>query len=148
VETSFKEDKQGLGLTKRTKKRFAAHQMVLALGTLAHNVLVWARAWLAPHVPALAHDGLRRLVRDVFHMSGLILRDPTTGRVLVMVAPNATLKGSSDGSFSASDVPNLIVDQAGDAVSIAFPTDVPYQNSVTGSSTTPGLVLVSFHDRL
>jgi len=81
VETSFKEDKQGLGLTKRTKKRFAAQQMVLALGTLAHNVLVWACAWLAPHVPALAHYGLLRLVRDVFHMSGLILFDPTTGQV-------------------------------------------------------------------
>jgi len=80
--------------------------------------------------------------------SDLVLRDPATGRVLALVAPNATLKGSSDGSFSASDVPNLIVDQAGDAVSIAFATSVPYQNSVTGSSTTPGLVLVSFHDRL
>ncbi len=44
VETSFKDDKQGLGLTKRTKKRVAAQQMALALGTRAHNVLVWARA--------------------------------------------------------------------------------------------------------
>ncbi len=85
VETSFKEDKQGLGLTKRTKKRFAAQQMVLALGTLAHNVLVWARAWLVPHVPALAHFGLLRLVRDVFHMTGLILCDPTTGQVRGLV---------------------------------------------------------------
>ncbi len=68
VETSFKEDKQGLGLTKRTKKRFAAQQMVLALGTLAHNVLVWARAWLVPHMPRLAPYGLLRLVRDVFHV--------------------------------------------------------------------------------
>jgi len=39
-----KDDKQGLGLTTRTKKHFAAQQMVLVLGTLAHNVLVWARA--------------------------------------------------------------------------------------------------------
>jgi hypothetical protein len=81
VETAFKEDKQGLGLTKRNKKRFAAQQMVLALGTLAHNVLVWARAWLAPHVPALARYGLLRLVRDVLHVSGTLLLDPTTGRV-------------------------------------------------------------------
>lgn len=85
VETSFKEDKQGLGLTKRTKKRFAAQQMVLALGTLAHNVLVWARAWLVPHMPALASYGLRRLVRDVFHMSGLLLFDPMTGQVRGLV---------------------------------------------------------------
>jgi len=85
IETSFKGDKQGLGLTKRTKKRFAAQQMVLALGTLAHNVLVWARAWLAPHVPALAHYGPLRLVRDVLHVSGLILYDPTTGQVRGLV---------------------------------------------------------------
>ncbi len=94
VETSFKEDKQGLGLTKRSKKRFAAQQMVLALGTLAHNVLVWARAWLAPHVPALARYGPLRLVRDVLHVSGLILFDPTTGQVRGLVlhaaAPLAT----------------------------------------------------------
>ncbi len=85
AETSFKDDKQGLGLTTRTKKRFADQQMVLALGTLAHNVLVWARAWLAPHAPALARYGLLRLVRDVLHVSGLILFDPTTGQVQGLV---------------------------------------------------------------
>jgi len=93
VETSFKDDKQGLGLTTRSKKRFAAQQMVLALGTLAHNVLVWARRWLVPHVPAVAHYGLQRLVRDVFHVSGLLLFDPTTrqvrGLVLNVAAPLA-----------------------------------------------------------
>jgi len=40
VETSFKSDKQGLGIGKRSKKRFAAQQMVLLLGSLAHNVIV------------------------------------------------------------------------------------------------------------
>ena len=89
VETSFKDDKQGPGLTTRTKKRFAAQQMVLAVGTLAHNVLVWARAWLAPHVPALAHYGLRRLVRDIFHVSGLILFDPLTGQIQGLVLNGA-----------------------------------------------------------
>ncbi len=33
VETSFKGDKQGLGIGKRSKKRFAAQQMVMLLGT-------------------------------------------------------------------------------------------------------------------
>lgn len=65
VETAFKEDKQGLGLTTRNKKRFAAQQMVLALSTVAHNVVVWARAWLVPHLPRLASYGLLRLVRDI-----------------------------------------------------------------------------------
>jgi hypothetical protein len=85
VEAAFKEDKQGLGLTKRNKKRFAAQQMVLALGTLAHNVLVWAQAWLVPDVPALARYGLLRLVRDVLHISGTVFLDPTTGRVRRLV---------------------------------------------------------------
>jgi hypothetical protein len=85
IETAFKEDKQGLGLTKRNKKRFAAQQMVLALGTLAHNVLVWARAWLVPHMPLLAHYGLLRVVRDVLHVSGTVDLDPATGRLRRLV---------------------------------------------------------------
>jgi len=80
--------------------------------------------------------------------SDLVLRDPTTGRVLAMVASNATLKGTSTGSFSASDVVHLIVGQAGATVTVARATNVPYQNSVTGSADTPGLVLVTFQDRI
>ncbi len=40
VETANKEDKQGLGLGKRNKKRFAAQQVVGQLGRLAHNLVV------------------------------------------------------------------------------------------------------------
>jgi hypothetical protein len=47
VETSFKGDKSGLGLTTRSKKRFPAQQMLVLLGSLAHNVVVWAREWLS-----------------------------------------------------------------------------------------------------
>ncbi len=42
-ETAIKDDKQGLGITKRNKKRFEAQQMVMLLNMLAHNLLVWAR---------------------------------------------------------------------------------------------------------
>src|SRR6266702_4936852 len=80
VETSFKGDKQGLG--KRNKKRFAAQQMVMLLGTLAHNVIVWARHWLAS--PALCHYGTLRMVRDVFHISGFLLVD-ACGQVTQLV---------------------------------------------------------------
>ena len=73
VETSFKGDKQGLGIGKRSKKRFAAQQMVMLLGSLAHNVVVWARHWLAS--PTLHHYGTLRMVRDVFHISGFLLTD-------------------------------------------------------------------------
>lgn len=80
-ETANKGDKQGLGLTKRNKKRFAAQQMLLLLGTLAHNALLWARRWLAPRCPTLARYGLLRLVRDVGQISGFLLFD-ATGRVV------------------------------------------------------------------
>jgi hypothetical protein len=75
IETAIKDDKQGLGLTRRNKKRFEAQQMVMLLGGLAHNILVWARRWLTPHLPKLAHFGLLRLVRDVFHISGFVQRN-------------------------------------------------------------------------
>ncbi len=76
VETAFKEDKQGLGITKRSKKRFAAQQMVALLGALAHNVLVWAKQWLQAQCPRLAHFGVKRLVRDVFGIGGHVELDP------------------------------------------------------------------------
>jgi hypothetical protein len=75
VETSFKDDKQGLGLAKRSKKRFAAQQIVTLLGSLAHNVIVWARSWMVAQQPKLAQYGMLRMVRDVFHIQGRIELD-------------------------------------------------------------------------
>src|SRR5215510_8060074 len=42
VEVEIKESKQGIGIHKRSKKRFAAQQMVMLLGSLAHNIIVVA----------------------------------------------------------------------------------------------------------
>lgn len=84
VETAIKDDKQGLGLTKRSKKRFEAQQMVVLLGTLAHNVIVWARDWLAQHQSKVRRYGLKRLVRDVFHISGFLVRN-ARGRICQIV---------------------------------------------------------------
>ena len=39
---SNKGDKQGLGISKRSKKRFEAQQMEMLLGSLAHNVVAWS----------------------------------------------------------------------------------------------------------
>jgi hypothetical protein len=92
VETAIKDDKQGLGITKRNKKRFEAQQMVMLLGVLAHNVLVWARRWLAPHEPKVRNYGLKRLVRDVLHISGFLIFTPNgrlSGIVLNQRAPLA-----------------------------------------------------------
>lgn len=84
-ETAFREDKQGLGLTKWSKKRFAAQQRVVYLGTLAHNVLVWARTWLTPALPRLARYGLVRFVRDILGSSGFVVCAPGTGDLLRIV---------------------------------------------------------------
>jgi Transposase DDE domain group 1 len=75
VETAIKDDKQGLGITKRNKKRFEAQQVVMLLNVLAHNVLVWARRWLATALPQIQRYGLVRLVRDVWHISGFVEHD-------------------------------------------------------------------------
>jgi hypothetical protein len=75
VETANKEDKQGLGIGKRNKKRFAAQQVLGQLGRLAHNLVVWARAWLEPAAPTVRQLGVQRLVRDVFAVNGVVERD-------------------------------------------------------------------------
>jgi hypothetical protein len=70
VETPFKEDKQGRGITQRSKKRFAAPQIVVALGVLAHHVLLWAKRWRHVQRPGIARFGIQRLVRDIFGVTG------------------------------------------------------------------------------
>jgi hypothetical protein len=49
--------------------------MVVLLGVLAHNVIVWARRWLATHVPKMQLYGHKRMVRDVFHINGRLRRN-------------------------------------------------------------------------
>jgi hypothetical protein len=73
IECGFKQDQQGLGW--RNKKRFCAQAMLLWLEALAHNVLIWARAWLSPAAPAIARYGLLRLVRDAFAIPGQVCLD-------------------------------------------------------------------------
>jgi hypothetical protein len=75
VETINKEDKQGLGLTARNKKRFVAQQMLVLLAGLAHNVIVWVHRWLSGYTPKLIGYGILRMVRDVFTTSGFLQTD-------------------------------------------------------------------------
>ena len=72
IEIEIKEDKQGVGLTKRRKKRAAAQQMIVLLNSLAHNVLVWTRMWMSAVQPKIERYGILRLVRDIFGVSGFI----------------------------------------------------------------------------
>lgn len=72
VETAFKEDKQGLGITKRNKKSFEAQQMLIQLNALAHNLIVWSRRWLAHTSKWISQLGILRMVRDFFHVNGFV----------------------------------------------------------------------------
>ncbi len=92
IETALKGDKQGLGLTKRNKKRFEAQHMLTLLGSLAHNVVVWACRWLA--VPQVQQWGLLRMVRDVFHVSGFLCFDTFTHVVEIVLNQDARLARS------------------------------------------------------
>jgi hypothetical protein len=75
VETSFKGDHQGLGSTKCSKKRFDAKPMVILLGSLAHNVVALAQQWLSTPSSPVRHYGTLRMVRDVFLVSGFLVRE-------------------------------------------------------------------------
>jgi hypothetical protein len=88
VETSFKNDRQGLGMGKRNKKRFEAQQMLIQLGALAHNIIIWAKNWLRSDVPKLKHFGVLRLVRDLFTMSGFLVLD-RSGRLEAIILNQA-----------------------------------------------------------
>jgi len=89
IETSLKGDKQGLGLTKRNKKRFEAQHLLVLLGSLAHNVVVWARSWLT--VPQVRHLGILRMVRDVFHVSGFLCFDASGSLVEIVLNQGSRL---------------------------------------------------------
>ena len=91
VETTLKGDKQGLGMTKRTKKRFEAQQMLTLLGSLAHNLIVWARGWLRSEQPKLRRYGIMRMVRDVLQISGRLVVDGMGHLVTIVLNQAAPL---------------------------------------------------------
>ena len=84
VETSIKGSKQGLGLTKRNKKRFAAQEMLVLLAQLAYNLAIWVRNLLASQSPKLRDYGLLRMVRDIFQIDGCVHWD-AQGKILAIM---------------------------------------------------------------
>jgi hypothetical protein len=86
IETGFKQDQQGLG--RRNKKCFAAQAMLLWLEALAHNVLIWAREWLARLAQVVSGYGLVRLIRDVLSIPGRITLDGQ-GQIRALVLSQA-----------------------------------------------------------
>jgi len=80
VEISIKDSKQGLGVTKRNKRSFHGQEMLVLLAQLASNLIAWTRRELACHVPAWQTFGNLRIVRDLFHIPGLVHID-AEGRI-------------------------------------------------------------------
>jgi hypothetical protein len=85
VEIEIKEDKQGLGMTRRNKKKVEAQQVVMLLGSLAHNVIVWAREWLSAAAPRVKELGVARFVRDLLRVSGAVESDAAGQAVRVVL---------------------------------------------------------------
>ncbi len=75
VETQNKGDKQGLGLSHRNKHCFAAQEMLVLLGQLAHEVVIWTRNDLARVEPRLEKYGIHRTLRDALQIDGHIERN-------------------------------------------------------------------------
>jgi hypothetical protein len=94
IEIEIKESKQGLGISKRNKKSYYGQQMVMLLGTLAHNVVVWAKRWLEAGVGKLKKYGVKRMVRDVFAVSGFVEIDQASGIKRVVMNKAAPLARS------------------------------------------------------
>jgi hypothetical protein len=72
VETQNKGDKQGLGLSHRNKQHFAAQEMLVLLGQLAHDLVIWTRNDLVKADPRLHKYGVQRTVRDALQIAGQI----------------------------------------------------------------------------
>jgi len=110
VEIAIKGDKQGVGMTTRNKKRFAAHQMLTQLNALAHNTIVWGRHGLTPDVPMVRRWGMMRRVRDVFHLSGRIVFDHRQRISQLMLNPADPLaKGLAPGLFALLGSEHIVV---------------------------------------
>ncbi len=82
MEADLKGDKHGLALAVIRKQRLPAQKLVVLLIQLAHNVLLWARQWLAKNAPRLGHYGIVRLIQEVWAIPGRIkLTDKGVQRV-------------------------------------------------------------------
>ncbi len=91
IEADLKSDKYGLGLAGLRKHKLAAQKLLVLLVGLAHNVLIWARRWLAAKAPKLAEFGIVRLVQTVWAVPGRVkvVDDQLTGIRLCRAHPLA-----------------------------------------------------------
>lgn len=76
VETSYRNSKQGVGLTKRNKKSFHAQEILVFLAQMAYNLTVWVQNELTKQSSQIASYGTLRMIRDAFQIPGKIEFDP------------------------------------------------------------------------
>lgn len=72
LETQNRGDKQGLGLSHRNKRSFAAQEMLVLLAQLAHNLIIWSRNQLCAVETRFRKFGIQRMTRDVFQIDGQV----------------------------------------------------------------------------
>ena len=87
LETQNRGDKQGLGLSRRNKRSFAAQEMLVLLAQLAHNLVIWSRNRLAQVAPRYRQFGIQRTVRDLFSITGSVTLTPKGHIVSVTLNP-------------------------------------------------------------
>ena len=112
MEADLKGDKQGLALAVIRKQRLPAQKFVVLLIQLAHNVLLWARQWLAKNAPLLLQYGIVRLIQQVWAIPGRIkLTDQGVQRVRLRRAhPRARDVCYGFGSLLANSPIEVVLD--------------------------------------
>ena len=76
-----------------------------------------------------------------------MVRRPTDGRVLGPCPDDKALTGQDLTTESVGGAAVAAVDQDGERVVLALLATVPYQDPVSGATTTGGLATVTFRDR-
>ncbi len=108
VETSNKGSKQGLGLTKRNKRRFAAQHMLVLLAQLAYNLITWTRNLLTQVDKRFAGFGCLRMVRDVLHIPGQILLDAQGHVLQIALRASQPYAWAIAHALASQDVPLIL----------------------------------------
>jgi hypothetical protein len=111
VETQNKGDKQGLGLTRRNKRQFAAQEMLVLLAQLAHNFVIWTRNDLAQVDHRLHKYGIQRTVRDALHIAGRVQLAPSGQVHQIILNANHPLASAVQAALATPDDLSLILGQ-------------------------------------
>ena len=99
TETQFRGDKQGLGMGHRNKTLFDAQAMLVNLGHLAHNFVIWTLRQLAQVDHRFMHYGVLRMVRDVFQVLGCLHFDADGNLTSVELNPASPFSASLSRAF-------------------------------------------------